>query len=340
MEQDSLVGQRVGIYLIQAQLGEGGMARVYKGYDPKLRRDVAIKVIIPDVAHQQGFRERFEREAQVIASLEHPHIVSVYGFDDQPITYLVMRYVGGGTLRNLLHGQRPLDMRQAVLYAHDMAEALHHAHQRGIIHRDVKPQNMLISTNEKRDILLSDFGIAKLFQESPTYTTLTAPTSGDDHTLLRQDPQLTGAGQLVGTAEYMAPEQINQRPVDARTDVYALGVVLFQMLTGQVPFQSSTLLGLLYQHVHTPAPSVRDLNPLVPESLVQITTKALSKRPEERFQSAGEFAQALGAILPPTPEELHSSFSGYSSSPFTSGLQSRPPQSASARAVSPAKSAI
>ncbi len=293
MENDLLIGRQLGAYLIQTRLGEGGMARVYKAYHARLRRDVAIKVILAQIAGQAGFQARFEQEAQVIAQLQHPNIVTVYDFGESGhITYLVMQYVGGGTLRDQLRDGRPLEIQRAASYALQMARALHHAHLHGIVHRDVKPQNMLVSTADRSQLLLSDFGIAKLFNSSleATLTTLTPGALAGDHSL-------TNAGQIVGTADYMAPEQVNMRPVDARTDVYALGVVLFQMLTGQVPFQSSSALGLLYQQVHTVPLSARELNPAVPEMLARITAKALAKGPEERFQSAEAMAQALETAL-------------------------------------------
>lgn len=291
MQNDPMVGQQLGAYLIQSKLGEGGMARVYKAYHARLRRDVAIKVILSQIADHEGFRVRFEREAQLIASLEHPNIVAVYDFGEVGnLTYLVMQYVGGGTLRDQLRNGRPLEPLRAMRYALQMARALHHAHLRGIVHRDVKPQNMLISSSDPNLLLLSDFGIAKLFTGGPDATWTTAPGSMYS---MSSDSSLTNAGQIVGTAEYMSPEQINGKPVDARTDVYALGVVLFQMLTGEVPFQSTTVQGLLFQHVYTPPRSVREINPYVPEILGQITAKAMAKAPEHRFQSAEEMAQAL-----------------------------------------------
>ena len=293
MENDPLIGRQLGAYLIQTRLGEGGMARVYKAYHARLRRDVAIKVILAQIAGQAGFQARFEQEAQVIAQLQHPNIVTVYDFGESGhITYLVMQYVGGGTLRDQLRDGRPLEIQRAAKYALQMARALHHAHLHGIVHRDVKPQNMLVSATDRNQLLLSDFGIAKLFNSSleATLTTLTPGALAGDHSL-------TNAGQIVGTADYMAPEQVNMRPVDARTDVYALGVVLFQMLTGQVPFQSSSGLGLLYQQVHTVPLSARELNPAVPEMLARITAKALAKAPEERFQSAEAMAQSLETAM-------------------------------------------
>lgn len=288
-----MIGKQLGAYHIQSKLGEGGMARVYKAYHERLRRDVAIKVILSQIAEQTGFKARFEREAQLIASLEHPNIVAVYDFGELGnLTYLVMQYVGGGTLRDQLRGCYTLDARRAILSTQQMARALHHAHQRGIVHRDVKPQNMLVSASDPNHLLLSDFGIARLFnnpQESNPTNLARAPGT------MGSDPTTTNSNQIVGTAEYMSPEQINGKAVDARTDVYALGIVLFHMLTGEVPFHSTTIPGLLYQQVYTPPRPVREVNPYVPEILAQIVAKALEKAPEDRFQSAEAIAQALEA---------------------------------------------
>ncbi len=300
MENDPLIGRELGAYSIQAKIGEGGMAQVYKAYHARLRREVAIKVILPQVADQSGFHERFEREAQLAASLEHRNIVAVYDFSQiGNLTYLVMQYVGGGTLRDLLRKEGRIEPHQAVQYAIQMARALHHAHQRGIVHRDVKPQNMLVSTGDSHELLLSDFGIAKLFDSSSQETIL--PSSSGN---VRMNPSLTSIDQMVGTAEYMAPEQINRLPVDARTDDYALGIVLFQVLTGQIPFSSTTVDGLLYQHVFTPPMAVRQINPNVPEIIEKIIFRALAKAPEHRFQSAEAMALALEAIHTPSTHEF------------------------------------
>ena len=295
VEHDPLIGRQLGAYLVQHKLGEGGMARVYKAYHARLRRDVAIKVILAPNAGDGDFRARFEREAQLIASLEHPNIVAVYDFSDEgQLAYLVMQYVGGGTLRDQLRGGYPLAPERAAHYALLMARALHHAHQRGIVHRDVKPQNMLVSAQDRSQLLLSDFGIARLFDNSQEITWANGSNSGS------VGNGLTQADQIIGTLEYMAPEQIRRQAIDARTDVYALGVVLFQLLTGRVPFLSTTTMGLMYQHVHTPAPSVHELNPNIPQPLAQITARALQKAPADRFQSAEAMAQALESLLSTT----------------------------------------
>jgi serine/threonine protein kinase len=306
MENDALIGQQLGAYTIQSKLGEGGMARVYKGYHARLKREVAIKVILSQIADKEGFNARFEREAQLIASLQHPNIVAVYDFGEiGHITYLVMQYVGGGTLRDQLRGGHALDPRQAILYCQEMARALHHAHLRGIVHRDVKPQNMLVSATDRNQLLLSDFGIAKLY-DNRNEVTMLGTTGGE----LRNDPSLTSVDQIVGTAEYMSPEQINGKAVDARTDVYALGVVLYQMLAGEVPFHSTTIQGLLFQHVYTPPKFICEVNPYVPEILGQITAKAIAKAPEDRYQTAEAMAQALESANQYVTNQLSASLPG------------------------------
>lgn len=289
MENDPLIGVQLGAYRIQSLLGEGGMARVYRAFHNRLQREVAIKIILPEYARKTDFQKRFEQEAQLIAKLQHRNIVVVYDFgESQNMVYLAMQYVGGGTLRDQLVTGQPLEPRRAALYALQIARALYHAHQYGIVHRDVKPMNMLIAATNHNELLLSDFGLAKLFIHS-TETPLT--TQGFPNR------EASIAGEVTGTPRYMAPEQCLGKAIDARTDIYALGVVLFEMLTGQLPFQGESTFALLHQHAYKPAPSIHELNPSIPEALVQITARALAKKPEERYQSAKEIGQDLESFL-------------------------------------------
>ncbi|GHO45660.1 serine/threonine protein kinase [Ktedonospora formicarum] len=304
MPQDALIGKQIGAYQIKSAIGEGGMARVYKAYHERLQRDVALKVILPHLRGQDNnddetaFIERFKREALLVARLEHPNIVAVYDFGEtnadpqgNRLTYLVMQYVGGGTLRTYMRDGQALDPRRAARYTLQMARALHHAHRNGIVHRDIKPQNMLVSASDPNHLLLSDFGIAKLFSTSDD-----APLGHGSQA--NAHPALTQIGQVIGTAAYMAPEQFNNQQVDARTDIYALGIVLYQMLAGRRPFEAENLTGYLYQHLFQAPPPIRTLNPQIPDILELITYKALEKQPEQRFQNAEEMAQALEDALP------------------------------------------
>lgn len=293
MNVDPLLGQQLGQYILKAPLGEGGMARVYKAYHTRLHREDAVKVILSKVAHEPEFKIRFEREAQLAASLEHPNIVRVYDAGEaNNLPYLSMQYVGGGVLSSLLRQGNALEPGRAARYALQIARALHHAHQRGVIHRDVKPQNMLISASDPGQILLSDFGIAKLFDGKREETHKNHFPSG-----IAASASLTSVGQIIGTASYMAPEQCEGQAVGPYSDIYALGVVLFQMLTGRLPFQAAETTALMYQHVHVQPKSVRDINPSVSEMLAQIVARALAKDPMARFRTAEEMALALETAL-------------------------------------------
>jgi serine/threonine protein kinase len=288
MDRDELIGSYLGQYQVLERLGEGGMARVYKAIQPRLKRTVALKVILPEAAARPGFRERFEREAQLIARLQHANIVAVYDFGEtHNLSYLVMQYVGGGTLSGKLKSGQPLPYTQAVNYAAQMARALHHAHSQGIIHRDIKPSNMLLDEKDANHVLLSDFGIAKL---------LSSAAESEQGQMGAPQP-LTTTGSIIGTPEFMAPEQAQGTTIDARTDIYALGMVLYMLLTGILPFRASTPLGVLYQQVHTAPPPVTELNPAVPPALAEVLNHALAKQPEARFQSAEAFARALEGVL-------------------------------------------
>ena len=270
MSWNDLIGRQLGQYTIIEELGRGGSSRVYRAVDPEMQRDVAIKVLPNDGEDRVGFVRRFEREVQAVAQLNHPNIVAVYDRGEtDDLVYLVMQCITGGTFR--LRLGRPLGIGEAASALAQMAQALHHAHQRGIVHRDVKPSNMLVDAENQHRLLLTDFGIAKL--------------QG-----LRG---LTKSGTTIGTPEYMSPEQAEGKEIDQRADVYALGCVLYEALAGRPPFVGATPVSVLYQQVHSRPAYLRGFNSDVPRELVRVVEQALAKRPEDRFGTAEAFANAL-----------------------------------------------
>lgn len=281
-----LTGTNLGPYRVLEQLGAGGMATVYKAYHAAMDRYVAIKVLPEHMARDAGFRARFEREARTIARLEHRYILPVYDVAEHDgVPFLVMRFTDGGDLSDRIGTPALTFARTAELVA-QVADALAYAHRQGVIHRDVKPANVLIGRDG--DALLSDFGIAKIYAETQ---------------------QFTGDGAMIGTPAYMAPEQLRGQPVDARTDIYALGVVLYQALTGECPFVAETPLAVALMHIHNPLRPPRALNPSIPEPLERIVLRALAKEPADRFQTADEMARALRAAVASATVELPDSAS-------------------------------
>jgi serine/threonine-protein kinase len=293
---EGLTGQAFGPYQITEKIGEGGMAVVYKGYQPSLNRYVAIKVLREEMSHDEQLVTRFRREALAVAELHHPNILHVYdaGFA-QGVYYIVMAYVDGGSLKELIT-RGSLEVDRAVSIGSQLADALHHAHELGLVHRDVKPSNVLM-TREGRP-LLCDFGIAKAVNESVG---------------------LTRTGTAIGTPEYMAPEQVQGQKVDARTDIYAMGLVLYEMLTGWVPFSATTPMATLYKQVNEPPPPLTQSNVSVPDWLEQVVEKALAKRPSDRFQHANEMANALRKGGPPVKRRTPAPVPVAKPAPTTSG---------------------
>jgi len=269
---NNLIGQNLGRYHIIEPLGQGGMASVFKAYDTNLDRFVAIKIIRTDIegGADAEFLKRFQREAKALAQLDHPYILKVLDYgEENGVPYLVMPFLEGGTLKEKM-GQ-PMPSQEAASLLAPIARALEYAHKRNIIHRDVKPANILISQSGAP--ILSDFGIAKIL-------------AGGGST------QLTAAGVGIGTPDYMAPEQWTGA-ADPRTDIYSLGVVLYQMVTGRLPFTADTPAAVLIKHLRDPLPRPKTFVHDLPDVVEQILFKALAKEPENRFQTMGDFAATL-----------------------------------------------
>jgi serine/threonine protein kinase len=269
MPPEIAVGSTFAGHRIDAVAGRGGMATVYRATDLALDRSVALKVITPRLAADPVFRERFERECRAAAAIEHPHVVQVFhAGEEDGLLYVTMRYVDGTDLATLLRAETRLEPSRAVRLVAQVAGALDAAHRRGLVHRDVKPANVLIAHHDGEEhAFLTDFGLTKQ----------------------REETALTRPGFAMGTADYMAPEQAKGEDVDARTDVYGLGCVLFQALSGAAPFQKGTDLDKMWAHVHHPPPWLLDAcpaHPPLPRALAEAVHRALAKDPGERQRSA------------------------------------------------------
>ncbi|HEU5101412.1 MAG TPA: protein kinase, partial [Roseiflexaceae bacterium] len=263
----------LGQYYLTEVIGRGSTSVVYKAYQSSLNRYVAVKVLLPHL--DRYFAVRFTREAHAVAQLQHPNILPIYDYGEhEGFRFLVMQYVeSGATLEDQLNG-RPIEPEAALQLMLPLLSALEYAHARGVVHRDIKPANIMLPSPDWP--MLADFGIAKLIDESD---------------------QLTPPGQSVGTAIYMAPERASSTAVDARADLYSVGVVLFEMLTGQVPYDGVTPVEVLRKHAHDPLPRPRQLNPRLPAAVEPLLQRALAKRPAERYQSASAMRKDIQRLI-------------------------------------------
>lgn len=279
MDQPTWIGRTLsGRYKIEALLGQGGMSAVYKAMDPNLKRVVAIKLIHPHLSSDPSFVLRFESEASAVASLRHPNIVQVYDFNnDAGVYYMVLEFIPGETLQDRMHRLsdtgRPLSLQDALKFTINICDAVGYAHQRGMVHRDIKPANIMLDTQGQA--ILMDFGIVKIL-------------GGDSH---------TSTGAVVGTARYMSPEIIRGEVADHRSDIYSLGVTLYEMLSGRPPFVADSAMTLMMMHLNDPVPDVRDFRRDAPPELAEILEKGLAKDRNDRYLSAAEMAADLRRAL-------------------------------------------
>ncbi|WP_420081530.1 serine/threonine-protein kinase [Streptomyces sp. JL4002] len=272
-----LVGQQIAGYRVERMIGRGGMAVVYCAKDLRLDRTVALKLIAPERARDDTFRRRFTHESRVAASIEHPHIVPIFeAGETDGVLYIAMRYVPGLDLRGLLDREGPLPMATALRIAAQVASALDAAHDHDLVHRDVKPGNILVAAGPDREhpehIYLTDFGLTKKSLSLTGFTT---------------------AGEFVGTLDYMAPEQISGRPVDGRCDLYSLACVVYETLAGGPPFVREEDAALLWAHQYDPPPPLSEKRPGIGPDVDAVLAKALAKVPEDRYGSCLEFVAAL-----------------------------------------------
>ncbi|MEU8840195.1 serine/threonine-protein kinase [Streptomyces roseus] len=283
-----LRGKRIAGYLVESEIGRGGMAVVYLARDLRLDRPVALKLLAPELARNDVFRQRFAHESKVAAAIDHPHIVPVFeAGETEGLLYIAMRYVPGQDLRALLDRTGPLPVETAARIAGQVASALDAAHAHDLVHRDVKPGNILVAegtdSEHPEHVYLTDFGLTK---KSLSLT------------------GFTSVGQFVGTLDYVAPEQISGKPVDGRCDVYSLGCVVHETLTGSPPFRRDDDMALLWAHQFDPPPRVSSLRPGLPAAVDEVLAKALAKSPDDRWNSCLEFTGALrraGARAAPPP---------------------------------------
>src|SRR5437016_3614789 len=306
MNAEALIGKALGTCTLQEVIGQGGMGAVFLAQQSRPRRQVAVKVLLPATSlkpnQRAAFLERFRRETDAAASLEHPNILPVHEYGERDgLAYLVVPYISGGTLRDVMEEEEFLPLPKVLNYLEQLTAALDFAHERGVIHRDIKPANILM-TSEGR-LLLTDFGLVKVIAGGQTPQT-----------------RLTGAGAPVGTPDYMSPEQVIGEVVDGRSDLYSLGVILYQMITGTTPFHGETPMQIAAQQLQSPPPSPRLLRPDLSIATEQVLLRAMSKFPDDRYAFGCEFAEAFrnalnisGVLLgnaPPSSLSMGTSTSG------------------------------
>jgi eukaryotic-like serine/threonine-protein kinase len=277
---DAAAGTQLGPYKIEAPIGAGGMGEVFRATDTRLHRTVAIKILPRDQVADADRKKRFLQEARAASALNHPNIVTLYDIaSDNGIDYLVMEYVSGKSLDKLITS-KGLPPAEALNYAQQIANGLAAAHAAGIVHRDMKPGNVMVTAESQVKIL--DFGLAKLTEHA-------ASAEGETRT---QESALTEAGTVMGTVAYMSPEQASARPLDHRTDIFSLGVMLYEMLAGTRPFRGKSQVETMHAIIHDPAPPISS----VPPSLQEVLEKALGKDPRDRYQHAGDLALDLRRV--------------------------------------------
>src|SRR5690349_1762424 len=286
-----------GRYRLEAKLGSGGMSTVYLARDQTLDRDVAVKVMHREMSEQADQLERFRQEARAVAKLSHPNVVAVIDAgEDKGHPYIVFEYVEGETLKQRINRVGALDCQEALAYAIEVARGLTVAHARKMVHRDIKPQNVLIDAEGRAK--LTDFGISRQ---------------------LEQDG-MTATGRVLGTTDYVAPEQAMGHPVDVRSDIYSLGVVLYEMLVGQVPFHADSQVGVAMKHVNEELPDVQQRRPELSAAAAMVVERATAKDPAQRYQEVGELIDDLGTAL-----EVEAARAGATTGEATSVLEAVPP---------------
>lgn len=308
-----LVGRQIAGYRIEREVGRGGMAVVYRARDLRLERTVALKLLAPELARNDTFRRRFTHESRVAAAIDHPHIVPVFeAGETDGVLYIAMRYVAGRDLRALLDQEGPLPVATAARIAAQVASALDAAHEHDLVHRDVKPGNILVAPGTDSDhpehVYLTDFGLTKKSLSLTGFTTV---------------------GQFVGTLDYVAPEQISGRPVDGRCDVYSLACVVYETMAGTPPFQRDDDMALLWAHQYDQPPALTERRPDIAAGVDGVMAKALAKIPDDRYDSCLAFVAALRAAArgvgpgghPPTRVDLR-----VVGAPDAPGPPPRPPE--------------